>query len=145
MPPIAPLAVLFAFLLNALNCAIAVDNAQMHVTYFEPGLRGNPGPAAIERSEPVDLSNVVLFARSGAEPVATEPSRRVALRGFEHLAGPAARPQVAAMPYVQSCVSLTRPQDPFRGAPRGLPLLQDNRLACQPTEEPAGRLTAQHP
>jgi len=126
MPEIAPLAVLIAFILNALSSAVAVDNAQMHLAYFEPGHRGNPGPAEIERPTSVGLSDVVLFARSEPETVEDEPLAAPVQNDFEHLAAPPVRPRPAAMPSIRACGAPPSPSRPTTWAPAALPLSQGN-------------------
>jgi hypothetical protein len=143
MPTIAQLAVLFAFLLNALNCAMAVDNAQMHMASIEPGHRGDPGPAEIDRPEAADLSAVVLTPRSGVVTNEAEPTRGVALPAFGHLAAPPTRPRVAAMPYTRPCVSPTQPLDLFRRTPTALPPPHENE-DCQQLREGLSLDTNEH-
>lgn len=136
VPEFAPLAVLVAFILNALSCAIALDNAQIQPAYFEAGHRENPGPAELEGHGTADLSDVVLVARPVPVPAESGPSRTDVPQLSKRLATAPTRPSFAAMPVAHVCTSGAQLGDSFGWAPGSPPLdLMHHKRACQPHEE----------
>ncbi len=142
MSEIAPIAVLVAFILNALSCAVAVDNAQMQLTYLEAGHREDPGPAQVDLPEaPAD--RVVLIARPVRVPVDAGPSREVVMDRFKQLAAAPLRPHGAVVAFVAACVPAQPPSRPIGWASEALPLKQgNNEKPCQKHEKSVDTVSA---
>jgi hypothetical protein len=135
MSEFAPVAVLIAFIMNALSCAVALDNAHMQLTYLEAGHRGNPGPAAVEldTSEADDLPPTV---RPHWHTVDAAPAPAMVLHEFEQLAAPPARTHDAAVPYAQTCAPKPIPLRPIGWTSESLPFEQRNHeKPCQEHEK----------
>jgi len=147
MSEMNPIAVLMAFVLNALSCAIAVDNAQMHLTYLEVGHRGAPGAAEVdlvEASTTPERMRVVAPARvaasSATEP---EPSRAAVLNQLKQLSASPVRRHDAATPVAPACQRKVWPMRSIGWASEALPFEhRDHEEPCQEDQESVGAVPA---
>jgi hypothetical protein len=147
MSEMNPLAVLIAFILNALSCAVAVDNAQLHPAYLEAGHRGAPGRAEVDLFTATgsgQATRVVAPARVAAYAAAeTQPSRAAVLNQLKQLPTVPARPPDAAMPVTAGCRPAAWRERPSRWPSEALPFEhRDNEEPCQQDQEAVGAVPA---
>jgi hypothetical protein len=143
MSEMAPVAVVVAFVLNALSCAMAVDNAQMQVSYLEVGHREDPGPAQIDVREASGADDVVRIVRPARATTEARPSREVVMDKFKQLSAPPVRPRPAVVAFVESCAPGGLPGRQIRWGSETLPLKQRNdEQACEKHEKSVDAISA---
>ena len=139
MSELNPLPVLIALVLNALSCAVAVDNAQMRVAYLEVGHRGSPGPAQIELLEASTAADRTQIAAPAPVTATSEPPRTTVLNQLKRLSAAPVRRHDAATPVAPACRPAAWPTRPIGWASEALPFEhRDHEEPCQEDPEPVG-------